>query len=227
MSSKILIVDDDPAFRKILQLRLKSFLGECDIQICDCLTAARNFLNTHSIDDFDLIVLDQHLPDGTGTELLNEGIFQGMGVLSVSSDEAPEIPGASLEAGASFFMSKKDISDALFQPLVRGIISRNKLQKELNTARLDATVVDTIKTLVGTLKHEINNPLGAVLGAAYLIRNQDNASPEQIEAAELVESSGQRIKHVLDQLANAIDLELVNKANHRVFHIPGDEPWEK
>ena len=96
-----------------------------------------------------------------------------------------------------------------------------------NLIKNNTIVLDTVKTLVGTLRHEINNPLGAVLGAAYLLRHSENATQDQKEAADLVESSGKRIKYVLDQLCKAIAVDAVNKANHKVFHIPGDEPWEQ
>ncbi len=223
---KILIIDDDVSFKKILQLRLKSFMPDMQVQSFEDLSSARKFLQEKGLADVDLVILDQHLPDGRGIDLLNEGWFSQKAVLSVSSDTAPEIPGALVQAGATFFLSKTSISEPLFKPLVLGLIDRNKIQRELEEIRLRTAVVDNIKTLVNTLRHEINNPLGAVIGAAYLLRNQQSASPEQKEAAELVESSGKRIKHVLDQLCEAIALDPVTKAKQKVFHIPGDKRWD-
>lgn len=226
MSSKILFIDDDEAFKKLLEVRLKSFIKEIKITKFDCLNKAREYFNQNPVLDFDLVILDEHLPDGRGVELLGEGWFAELAVLSVSSDDSPEIPGASLQAGAMYFLNKTSVSEPLFKPLVQGIIDRNKIQRELNKAKIDTAVIDTIKTLVSTLRHEINNPLGAVLGAAYLLRKDEKASEQQKEAAELVESSGKRIKHVLDQLCEAVSVEPVTKANQKVFQVPGDEPWE-
>jgi len=223
----ILIIDDDAAFVKMLQLRLKSFMPQITSRVFETLEQARCFLKQESETNFDLVILDEHLPDGRGSELLNEGWFEGLAVLATSSDRAPEIPGTFMQAGAAYFLNKTSISEPLFKPLVLGLIDRNKLQRELAQARLKATIIDTVRTLVGTLRHEINNPLGAVLGAAYLLRNQKTTSEEQKRAAELVESSGRRIKHVLDQLTDTVELKPVNKANHKVFHIPGDKPWEE
>jgi len=224
---KILIIDDDDAFRKLLTIRLKDFIPDMTVTEFDCLKKAKDFLSSEDEHYFDLVLLDQHLPDGRGVELLSEGWFEDLAVLSLSSDEAPDIPGASLQAGAMYFLNKIQVSEPLFRPLVEGLIDRNKLHQEYQKAKLDNTIIETVKTLVGTLRHEINNPLGAVLGAAYLLRNNKNATSDLKEAAELVESSGKRIKHVLDELCKAIELESVNKANHKVFQIPGDEPWEK
>ena len=224
---RILIVDDDSSFKKILQMRLKSFMPQMQVTALSSLAEARTHLGEQSAQSYDLVILDEHLPDGRGVELLQENWFVDMAVLSVSSDNAPEIPGATLSAGATFFLSKVSISEPLFRPLVLGIIDRNKLQRELSRVKINQAVMDTIKTLVSTLRHEINNPLGAVLGAAYLMRVQNSATAEQQQAAELVESSGKRIKHVLDQLCEAVAVEPVTKGRHKVFHIPGDKPWEE
>lgn len=227
MSFKVLLIDDDESYKKLLETRLKSFLQPLELTYHNSCTKARQFFSITPDLDFDLVILDQHLPDGKGIDLLKEGHFKSLAVLSMSSDAAPEVPGAAVQAGATFFLSKTHFSQALFQPLVLGIIDRNRLQRELERARVDQAVVETVKTLILTLKHEINNPLGAVLGAAYLLRNNPNANEEQKQAAELVESSGQRIKHVLEQLAQTMSVESVQKAHQTVFHIPGDEPWEE
>lgn len=227
MPLEILIIDDDASFRRLLELRLKSFLKDMQATILPSLGEARTYLKSDKRPQLDLVILDEHLPDGRGVELLQEGWFQNLTVLTVSSDDAPEIPGATVQAGAAYFLNKRHVSEPLFQPLILGIMERNRLSRELEEARLQNALIDTVKTLVGTLRHEINNPLGAVLGAAYLLRENESATPELKEAAKLVESSGQRIKYVLDELCQAVELEPVTKANQKVFHIPGDEPWQE
>ena len=224
---KILIIEDDETFQKLLELRLESFMGDLDVQSFSSISAAREWITSQETLDFDLVVLDQHLPDGRGIDLLFEDWFQDLTVLAVSSDDSPEMPGETLKAGATYFLSKTNVSQPFFKPLIEGIMERNNLRKELTQLQVDSAIIDTVKTLVSTLRHEINNPLGAVLGATYLIRNNKEATKEQIEAAELAEASGKRIKHVLDKLTEAITLDSVTKADQKVFHIPGDEPWEK
>ena len=225
--AKVLIIEDDETFQHLLEIRLESFMGELDVQSFSSISAAREWISSQESLDFDLVVLDQHLPDGRGIDLLFEDWFQDLTVLAVSSDESPEMPGETLKAGATYFLSKANVSQPLFKPLIEGIMERNTLRKELTQLQVDSAIIDTVKTLVSTLKHEINNPLGAVLGATYLIRNNKEATKEQIEAAELAEESGKRIKHVLDKLAEAVKLDSLTKADQKVFHIPGDEPWEK
>ncbi len=226
MTFYALIIDDDASFRAILEKRLSSFIPGLSVTTFDTLEKSRNYLRELKDFPLDLVMIDEHLPDGRGADLIGEGWFKNIAVISVSSDDAPEIPGNTMQAGATFFLSKRSVSEPLFKPLVLGVLDRNRLQQQLRQVEISSTILETVKTLVGTLRHEINNPLGAVLGAAYVLRRSEGATPEQKEAVELVESSGKRIKHVLDKLCQAIEIEPVNKANHKVFHIPGDVPWD-
>lgn len=209
----------------IVERRLKAVFADAEFTVCSNLKSARELLSSRT-ERFDLVLLDQHLPDGRGLELLTEGWFQDQAVLAVSSDQDPEIPGANVQAGAAYFLGKTQVSEDLFRPLVQGIIERNKLQHELTELKVKLAKIDTVKTLVSTLRHEINNPLGAVMGAVYLVQHSQGSTPELKEAAQVIESSGKRIKHVLDQLCQEIEMESILKAHEKVFHIPGDAPWD-
>ncbi len=226
MGSKVLIIDDDSDFKRILAIRLKAFLPDLELTDFGDITSARDFITNNQDLFFDLVILDEHLPDGRGTEFLAEGYFENLAVLMLSSDTDPQIPGTSIQAGAKYFLNKVHVREPLFKPLVLGIIDRNKIQHQLEQSKANAIRLDTVKTLVSTLRHEINNPLGAVLGAAYLLRTAPDINSSLIEAAELVESSGKRIKHVLDELCEAMEIEPTTKAKQRVFNIPGDKKWE-
>jgi CheY-like chemotaxis protein len=226
MTASILIIDDSKEFQRLLELRLKSFIPDANILKASTLNEACELLSSPQAPQLDLVILDHHLPDGSGLTLLEEPGLSGLAVLAVSSDDDPGIPGQSIRAGAMYFLAKNRVSEALFQPLILGLVDRNRVQRELDEFRRKATIVDTVRTLVGTLRHEINNPLGAVLGAAYILKSQESASDDLKEAARLVEESGRRIKHVLDELTDAVALDEVLKASHKVFHIPGDKPWD-
>lgn len=230
MALSILIIDDDASFRHLVELRIRKIDPVLNIKAFENLTTARAFLRENN-PTFDLVVLDQHLPDGRGLDLLKEGALLDLAVLAVSSDDNPQFPGATIQAGATFFLNKMHISEPLFEPLVRGIIDRNRLFRELLETRVKSAKFDTIKTLVSTLRHEINNPLGAVMGAAFLVKTSNQISPDQKQAAEIIETSGQRIKFVLKQLCDAAlnESELINpveKGQEKVFHVPGDKAWK-
>lgn len=226
MSVHVLIIDDDSSFKHLVELRLKKMFPDLAVTAFENLREARNFLISSKI-NFDLVLLDQHLPDGRGLELLKEGALNDLAVLAVSSDDNPQIPGATIQAGAAYFLNKMHVSEALFEPLVRGIIDRNRLSRELTQAKMDSAKMDTVRTLVSTLRHEINNPLGAVMGAVYLVKTDASITPDQKQAAEIIEESSKRIKHVLKELCDAALVESVDKSNEKVFQVPGDNPWVK
>jgi len=221
MSLKILIIDDDPGFRHMVQIKLKSWQDNLEIDIAENLAEARAKLDVKS---YDLVVKDQHLPDGLGSDF-NHPTLSDSTVLAVSSDEAPELPGDALMGGAEHFLGKRQVSEPLFIPLVAALVGKKKLQNQIMESKLRQSKMDTVKRLLTTLKHEINNPLGAVLGGTYLVKTAGDLDEEQKKALSLIEDSGNRIKHVIKELSEAIELEAVQKASEEVFLVPGDAPW--
>ncbi len=244
MEIKILIVEDDLNFAKVAEIRLRAGFPRAQITHVKTLAAARATLQLTppkqenkevevitipptNENKFDLIILDQHLPDGLGVDLLSEPALEESAILAVSADDAPEIPGRAVGAGAHHFLGKRQVSEQLFIPLITALLDRNRFAQELLQAKLKQSKLDTIKTLLGTLRHEINNPLGAVLGATYLLRSGTPLTTEQSDALRLLEASGNRIKHVLSQLCDTAQLEEVTKGKEPMFHVPGDPVWKE
>lgn len=224
MSLRVLIIEDDKAFQSMLVLRLKSWSEDIQISWAQSLADAQAILDAET-SAFDLIVLDQHLPDGMGPTILNHPMTNHSAVLAVSSDDSPELPGNALRAGAMQFLSKRQISEKSFLPMLQAIVERKKLENELFLARLRESQMKTVKTLLATLRHEINNPLGALFGGAYLIQHSGALEKNQSDAIRVIESSANRIRHVLEQLCDTVELEEVVKGHEPVYHIPGDAPW--
>ncbi|MCC6932180.1 MAG: response regulator [Deltaproteobacteria bacterium] len=224
MTPAILIVEDDPSFTSIVQMRLKSWRPQAEIVTTKTIADARAVLAAHNT--FSLAILDHHLPDGVGTELFEDEHLAQTAVLAVSSDEHPDIPAQSVKAGARHFLSKRQVTEKLFLPLLDALLARQQLEMELLAEKLKQSAIDTIKVLIATLEHEINNPLGAVLGGAYLVKTSGSLDSEQLKTLQLIEESGQRIKHVIKQLRSATDIESVAKGHVQTFHIPGDKPWK-
>jgi len=218
----VLIVDDDESFRRLVQIRLQDWNPDVFIITAGTLAEAANKLDSSN---FKLVILDQHLPDGMSSDFHHPGLAEAT-VLAVSSDEAPDIPAKAVMSGAQHFLGKRQISDALLIPLIEALLQRKELEKKVLDAKIQESKMDSIQRLLTTLKHEINNPLGAVLGGTYLIKSYGSLDEEQQKALDLVDESGKRIKHVLSQLCDAAELEAVDKASEEVFQIPGDKPWE-
>lgn len=217
-----LVVEDDLSFLKILEIRLRGWCPNIDLAVAHSLSKAREWLEKK---DFELLILDQHLPDGIGSTLLSHPSCDKCAVMALSADDSPELPGNAVRAGATHFLGKRQITEPLFTPLLEAILARKQLEMTLVEKRLSESRLKTIKVLLATLRHEINNPLGAVLGGTYLMRSAGKLGESQVEALRLIEDSSHRIKHVLERLCETADLEEVTKGTEKVFHVPGDEPW--
>jgi len=219
-----LIVEVDEAFLRILEIRLRGWNPLIDIVVADTIARATELLEAKE-NKFHLIILDQHLPDGIGTTLLSHDKCQNAAVLAMSADDSPDLPGNAVRAGAAHFLGKRQVSEPLFLPLLEAIIERKQFEEKVIAHQLQESRLKTIKVLLATLRHEINNPLGAVLGGTYLLKSDGKLGSGQTEALRLIEDSSHRIKHVLDRLCQTAELEEVTKGSEKVFQVPGDEPW--
>lgn len=226
MTTYIFALDDDEAFLKVLSIRLRAWREDIQFTTASSIAEAKQVLLT-SDKPFSLAIIDQHLPDGMGVEIIEHPRLATIAVLAVSSDSSPALPANSVRAGAQHYLTKRQVSEPLFVPLIEALIERKRLENELLQAKLRESQMDTIKVLLATLRHEINNPLGAVIGGTYLLKNFGTLDKEQQEALTLIEQSSQRIKHVIQQLCETAELEKVEKAKEVVFQVPGDAPWEQ
>ena len=220
------LLDDDDNFRTLTGLRLKSWLEDIDLNEARDIASGKDFLD-NTDKKITLAILDQHLPDGYGSSLAQHPALKNAAILAVSSDDAPELPAKSVSFGAQHFLAKTQVKEGLFIPMIKALIERKIFEKELLRSQIQKTKMESMKMLLSTLNHEINNPLGAVLGGAYLFKASENLDEKQKEALRLIESSGNRIKHVMKQLCEAADLQVVKKGNEDVFQVPGDPEWKK
>lgn len=203
----VLIVEDNSEFAEYLRSRLSSFAPKLKLYFVNSFQTALDwFQATKSKPSIDIALLDVHLPDGRGTGLVEKGLFLEIPVLIMSSDSDIEITGESLMVGASYFINKKDASSDLFPHIIHGLFEQNLLKRELALNRFKETRAKTIQILTQTLRHEINNPLGAVLGASHLIK-EDLSTEEKAHYISLIEDSGKRIVKVLDKLCKTVDIE--------------------
>ncbi|HMO17795.1 MAG TPA: histidine kinase dimerization/phospho-acceptor domain-containing protein [Oligoflexia bacterium] len=222
----ILVLDDDKNFRRVLIVRLKNIFPDAKFTEFESLDEVRQFFKNNSNAKFDLALLDQHLPDGKSGDLLDEGTLGEIPVLAMSSDDSPELPAGTLRQGARFFIPKAQTSQSIFPPLVTAIIERSQFEKQAKDAAKSREVLEAIKTMINTLQHEINNPLGAVFGATYLLKSDISSSGDKEKAMALIDQSSKRIKTVLDNICKAAELEAITKGAESLFHVPGDPEWK-
>ena len=223
----IFILEDDPAFLRLLQLRLKNWDNSIVFHTVGTIVEATAFLEATPPQPIDIAILDHFLPDGTGDQLFDHPALDRSARVAMSSDDSPTIPSKSIRSGAMHFVHKRQISEPLFIPLVAALLERKDFENKLLDSRLRESKMDAIKTLVATLEHEINNPLGAVFGGIFLLKSSAELTKEQKESLKLIEESGKRIKTVIKELKEMTEPQQIAKGGVDTFHIPGDKNWEK
>jgi DNA-binding response OmpR family regulator len=144
-SRRILVVDDDPASNELVAYFLKS-LGY-NVAIAADGTRA---LNMDLEDDIELVILDVHLPEHDGDEVLvmlrGRRLSRPVKVLALTADASEEVRESMQRAGADGFMTKPIDLDVLRQEVVRlmpgesqaeGALHRRVRQRGLTPRNVD------------------------------------------------------------------------------------------
>lgn len=98
----VLVVEDDARLRKRLEAILRQ--QDADVAAVDRVADARAALTDR---DFDLVLLDVHLPDGSGIDLLREGTFpEATSVVVMTGDGGVETAVEAMRCGAADYLAK-------------------------------------------------------------------------------------------------------------------------
>ena len=85
-----------------------------------------------------------------------------------------------------------------------------------DVARLRALVseyeqrITGVAALVARIRHEINNPLAALIGQAQLLLRQEDLSEKSRRRAETIETQAKRIEEIVGQLR---EVQIPNKTS--------------
>lgn len=122
---QILLVEDSRVVREELARHLRTTEGVAEVIAVDGVRSARAALRT---DDFDICVVDFHLPDGTALDILRESSRsfreRGTVVAVLTSSPSSVLRTRCLRAGADHFFAKPDDLDR-FRSLIALIADRD------------------------------------------------------------------------------------------------------
>ena len=194
---RILVVDDDPAIRKIVSTQLKRSGYEV-VEAAEAL-AALDILTTDV--RFDLIVSDVMMPRMDGMEF-RQRVLDDVRVahvpfilLTAKKETQDKIDGYRLDVAAYItkpFEAKEFLASV--ESIIRQAEGRTRFTSE---ERLRA-----IRQLTVTLNHEINNPLSTVLGQAELLLRREELPPPEKARRMIgeIREAGYRIREVIQKL---------------------------
>jgi len=137
--TKILVVDDDPAIREMLQLALTR--GGFSVQLASSALEARDQISKLTPD---LILLDWMLPGQSGFEfarhLRRNPVYKKVPVIMLTARDQAEEKVAALDAGADDYVSKP-FSIIELQARIKAVLRRSSSSAaevmEIGTLRLD------------------------------------------------------------------------------------------
>ncbi|HYK98963.1 MAG TPA: response regulator transcription factor [Candidatus Acidoferrales bacterium] len=115
---RVLIVEDHPLLAEALQTLLERRAG---FEVVGTESTIAGMLARVARDAPDLVVLDQHLPDGKGTDAIRRIQQGGRGiqVVGLTADASDETLLAAIEAGAAGFIPKSEPAARIIELLSR------------------------------------------------------------------------------------------------------------
>ncbi len=102
--------------------------------------------------------------------------------------------------------------------IARDITDRKKFEQALIEAKENAERMSRLKSsFLTNMSHEIRTPLSGILGFASILAQ--DANPEQLELAQLIEKSGRRL---LDTINSVLDLSMLESDSFSLHPRPVD-----
>jgi DNA-binding NtrC family response regulator len=127
MRDKILVIDDEPNLRKILEATLTR--GGYEVLAFESFDSARISLNTEAVD---VVITDLQMPGTSGMEVLNycKQYAPDLPVILITAFGTVERAVAAMHAGAFDFVLKPFQNEELFRILEKAIQSRIRRRRE-------------------------------------------------------------------------------------------------
>lgn len=140
---KILVVDDEPAIRRLLSAGL-SRVGYRVVEA----GSARDALNAVQIDKPEAVLLDLGLPDRDGLELVPLLKAAGASVLVVSARDATEQKVTALDLGADDYVTKPFDTEEVLARIRTALRHRLSAEAEMPVVRFGTVEIDLGARLV-------------------------------------------------------------------------------
>lgn len=173
---RILYIEDDIALGRLLQKRLSA--KSYDVTV---MTTANEGIAALTNGDYDLVLLDNFLPDLEGVEVLTalQPLEERPPILLLTASGDERLAVDALEKGAADYVVKDaglayiDLLPAVMQAAHARfrLAGENRIQREeLRVAWEKAEVANRAKTaFLSAISHEIRTPLNVIIGATTLL----------------------------------------------------------
>ncbi len=206
---QLLIVEDDDTDARMIERVMQRDDPQAAVQRAATLAQARLLLGEVP---FEVALVNHELPDGDCFELLaflrEEALRLPVVVLTRYGHE--DVAVAAMKAGASDCV-RKELDHRhlhLLPSRLHEAVHRHEQARQLeeHARQLEQTkLIETLRSTVATVKHEINNPLAIISGNAQLLLELARfmeLDDELIKPIRDIEEASLRIAESLDKLGN-------------------------
>ncbi len=130
--ARVLVIDDDPGLAEVIELLL-----EREGYAAERAATVKAGLERTSAVDFDLVITDLKLPDGTGLDAIRRirGIHPELPMIMITSYSSMESAIAALRAGAVDYIIKPFENDGLLHAVKRALNERRMSRENANLKR--------------------------------------------------------------------------------------------
>jgi len=207
---RVLLVDDDPAYSALCKRYLKKdparhFEIHAAASAADAMTRCLE-------QEYDCLVIDYQLPDSTGTEALDtlrETFSDSLPpAIILTADGGEEAATNAVRAGATDFMSKRDVGVKSLRRVVNNAIDKGTMRRTLHRQNIEIREANLslkqrnneIRRFYHTVSHEVKTPLSAVREFISLVNDGvvGSVCKEQTELLNHALESCDQIKRQFD-----------------------------
>jgi signal transduction histidine kinase len=205
---RVMVADDEKNIRRAMRLILEN---EFDVTLVENGDKAVEKIQAGT--DFDVISLDLQMPGKSGIEALKEirQYCPTTEVLIVTAYSDLESAKQALKFGAYDYIDKPFQKQQFLEAIRRGVERRHKFigqakaEKQLSLVKIQLKQADkfsAIGQLLASVVHELNNPLGVILGFSDLLISKKHPAKETRQYIENIDQAARLTQKIIQRLLN-------------------------
>lgn len=206
---RILVVDDEEMVRRFL----KDILSSLDYAV-ETASDGKEGLQRIRNEAFDLVISDICMPELDGLGLL-EALYdmpEAPGVILLTGYGELDTAIRALNLGAYDYIGKPVTPTEIAKRVDRYARER-ELERRLEQERIERAKAETVRKMVVTLSHELNNPMTSVMGnLSYLLHHASEEEPEDLQ--HVIESMNRNCQRMADLLQRLRNVEKVRETEY-------------
>lgn len=200
----VVIIEDDESFAELSAALLRR-AGNVNVRsVTNLADGVRAILS----DAPDCVILDLHLPDGSGAEAVRSvtGLPSAPPVVVLTSSSDTVLAREALASGAQDFLEKGAIDGRSLHRSISYAIERHRLEKQLR----EAATLEGVGRVAGSLAHDLNNILMVINGHAALAHELVDRDPggvglHLVAIAKATDQAALFTRHLLSYARNEVE----------------------